>query len=136
AGDDPEGAIDRAHALYFHRLLASVALPVRHGDRSALATLERDLENCRAGWRWAASHGAPDLLRSALRTLLDFCDHRGRYADGIALFEGALSSPAVERDPGLRRRLLSVIAHLQYRLDRFADAEASASAALADGRAA
>jgi len=136
AGDDPGGATERAHALYFHRLLTSVALPVRHGDRGALAALERDLENCRAGWRWAAGHGAPDLLRSVLRTFLDFCDHRGRYADGIALFEGVLSSPAVEGDPSLRRRLLSVIAHLQYRLDRFADAEASASAALADGRAA
>ena len=134
AGGDGQAAVEPAHARYFLQLLASHRQAVRNGERAALATLERDFENCRAAWRWAALHAAPELLRSGLRTVLDFCDHRGRQADGLALFDSALSSPAVERDPSLRPRLRSVIAHLQYRLDRFAEAEASANAALAATR--
>ena len=75
---------ERAHARYFHRLLAQLrARRVERGDREALQSLDTEFENCRG--RVALGDRArrrPRPLRRCVRTLFNFCDHRGRVDEG------------------------------------------------------
>jgi len=131
---DDRAATERAHALYFHRVMAQLRRAVEDGDRNALQRLDLDFENCRSAWRWAIRHQANDALAKSTATLLDFWDHRGRLADGLSLLGEALDSSAVASDLKVNAALLSAASHLQYRLDRYTDAEATAKRALAASR--
>jgi predicted ATPase/DNA-binding SARP family transcriptional activator/Tfp pilus assembly protein PilF len=124
-----------AHALYFHRQLAQRRRAVEDGDRQSVQWVDTEFENCRIAWQWSLAHGAGDALARSIVTLLHFCDHRGRFEDGVALLRDALEAPVVCADPSLEALLLSQVAHLEYRLDRYADGEASALRALAATRA-
>jgi len=120
-----------AHADYFLRLLAQLRNAAGVGDRAALDRVEIDYDNCRRAVMWAAGHGPVDAIAGATRSLLDYWDHRGRAAEGLALLLQAVGGEAVARDASLGRLLLSRIAHLKYRLDRYAEAEADAQRVLA-----
>jgi predicted ATPase/DNA-binding SARP family transcriptional activator/Tfp pilus assembly protein PilF len=119
----------RAHAMHFHRLLAQLNRAVEDGDREALRRLDEEFENCRVAWRWAATH-APLELPKGVRSLLNYCDHRGRLEEGLLLLGEAIESPAVKAAKSVLADMLAAAAHLEYRLDRYAEAEASASRAL------
>ena len=125
---------ERAHALYFHRLLAQLRRAVEDGDREALQWVDTEFENCRIAWRWSATHPATNALAKSAPTLLDFCDHRGRLEEGLSLFRETFESRAVQADPKVGALLLGAAAHLEYRLDRYAAAEATAARALAASR--
>jgi predicted ATPase/DNA-binding SARP family transcriptional activator len=124
-----------AHALYFNRLLAQLRRAVGDGDREALERVDTEFENCRIAWRRSIAHGAGDALRNSTLTLLHFCDHRGRFDEGLSLLRAAIESPPVRADPKLEALLLAAASHLEYRLDRYADAEATATRVLAASRA-
>jgi len=133
-GDGPERAASRAaHAAYFHRMLVQLRPSAEAGDRTALQTIDVDFENCRRAWAWSIAEGPVDVLRLSTKTLLEYCDHRGRFGDGLLLLRAATESPAVQKDEKLHALLLAQISHLEYRLDRYADAEAAALRALAMG---
>ena len=125
---------ERAHALYFQRMLAQSRRTVEDGDREALQAVEAEFENCRGAWLWSAAHGANDALANSALTLLYFCDHRGRFEDGLSLLRKVIDEPAVRADKVLETLLLSVTAHFEFRLDRCAESEATASRALAASR--
>jgi predicted ATPase/DNA-binding SARP family transcriptional activator len=131
---DARAAAERAHALHFHHRLDHLRRGVEDGDRDALQWVDTEFENCRIAWRWAVAHGGPDALLRSTPTLLHFCDHRGRLEDGLSLLRDAIGAEAVEAHASLRARLLAAAAHLEYRLDRYADAEATATRALAAAR--
>ena len=122
---------ERAHAGYFHRMLVQLRRAVGDGDRDALLWVDAEFENCKLAWRWAHTHGAADVLAKSVRTLLDFCDYRGRLNEGLSLLREAFESRTSQADSTLPARLLAAMAHLEYRLDRYADAEATATRALA-----
>ncbi|HEU0199718.1 MAG TPA: BTAD domain-containing putative transcriptional regulator, partial [Burkholderiaceae bacterium] len=123
-------AAEAAHAQYFHGLLAQLEHPVERGDREALAQVETEFDNCRAAWRWAGAHQAAAALAQSLHTVLQFCDHRSRFEEGLSLLSEALDAAASRADVTLEARLSAAVAHLQYRLDRYADAAATATQAL------
>ncbi|HVE88494.1 MAG TPA: tetratricopeptide repeat protein, partial [Burkholderiaceae bacterium] len=124
-------AAERAHALYFQQLMEQLRRNIENGNRESLQRLDIEFENCRAAWRWSIkSSAAAGIIRSA-PTLFYFCDHRGRHKEGVALLREPLESQPNRVDAGLEALLLSEIAHLEYRLDRYADAEATATRALA-----
>jgi len=123
-----------AHALYFHRLLAQLRRAVGDGDREALERVDTEFENCRIAWRRSIAQGMGDTLRNSALTLLHFCDHRGRFAEGLSLLHAAIESPPARADPTLEALLLAAASHLEYRLDRYADAEATAARVLAASR--
>ena len=108
---------------------------VENSDRDALQQLDAEFENCRAAWRWAAVQRHTEALMRSAWTLLNFCDHRGRFAEGLALLRLAIESHPAPVDPGFEPLLLSGSAHLEYRLDRYLDAEATATRALGAARA-
>ena len=127
-------AAEQAHAAYFHRLLAQAQGAVADGERDALQRIDLEFENARAAWRWSVAHGAPEPLGKSATTLLHFCDYRGGMPEVLELLRGAIATPAVEAVPALHALLLSEAAHLEYRLDRYAQAEATATRALAASR--
>ncbi len=133
AGETRE-ATERAHAAYFHRLLAQQRRVVGGGDREALQAVDREFENCKTAWRWSAAHGETDALAKSVLTLLHFCDHRSRFEEGLSLLRDALDSQSARDDARLEAMLLSAVAHLEYRLDRYPDAEATATRVLAAAR--
>jgi predicted ATPase/DNA-binding SARP family transcriptional activator len=128
---EARAAAERTHALYFHRLLAQLKRPVEAGDRDALRLMDTESENCRAALRWSAAHGAIDAVSKSAATLLHFCDHRGGFEETLSLLRATLASPAANADRKILAVLSAAEAHLLYRLDRYADAEATATRALA-----
>lgn len=120
-----------AHAAYFHRFLAQLGTTTESGDRQALHRIDDDFENCRRAWHWAVEQGQSALLQASSRTLLDYADYRGRFGDGLALLREAIDAPVARSDPGLEALMLSRAAHLEYRLDRYGEAEALAERVLA-----
>jgi len=127
AGAEAEGS----HASYFHRLLAQLKPAVGSGDRVALARIDEELENCRRAWNWSVEHGQADALARSSATLLDYWDYRGRCEEGLALLRQAIEAPVAQADHALQALLLSRAAHLEYRLDRYAVAQANAQRVLA-----
>jgi tetratricopeptide (TPR) repeat protein len=121
----------RAHALHFHRLMAQLRQATTQGDPDALSTLDREFSNCRKAWRWAGAHGPVSAIAGSALTLMQFCDHRFRLEEGLALLHEAIESPAVRADPGTEALVTSAAAHFKYRLDRYPQAEADARRALA-----
>jgi tetratricopeptide (TPR) repeat protein len=95
--------------------------------------VDTEFENCRNAWRWSVAHQAADALTKSAPTLLSFCDHRGRFEECLSLLRDALDAQAAEATPNLAA-LMSAAAHLEYRLDRYADARATAERALAASR--
>ncbi|MGH6624706.1 MAG: ATP-binding protein, partial [Burkholderiaceae bacterium] len=129
---DAESASETAasHAAFFHRFLAQLRSTTESGNRQALHLIDEDVENCRRAWQWAIAHGHSELLKQSSRTLLDYWDYRGRSEDGLALLREAIDSPVAEADPSLQALLLSRAAHLEYRLDRYGEAEGHAKRVL------
>ena len=127
-------ATQAAHAAYFHRLLGQLHSPAGAGERTALKTIDLEFENCRRAWTWSLEHGPVDAIRRSSGTLLDYCDYRGRFEEGLGLLSQAVQSPVAQSDAQLQSLLLSRAAHLEYRLNRYAAAEATATRALAATR--
>jgi tetratricopeptide (TPR) repeat protein len=133
---EARAATERAHARYFDRLLTQSRRAVADGDRDAMQRVDAEFGNCRLAWRWSIANGATDALAKSAPALVDFCDHRGRYEEGLTLLNEALEPKAAGAAPAHETLLLSKAAHLEYRLDRYAQAEARAARALAMAEAA
>ena len=129
-------ATERTHALFFHRLLAQVRSAVHSGERTALEQVANEFDNCRSAWRWAVKHDAVDELATSTPTLVDFVDYHGGLEDALLLLREAAAMPAAQANPALRALLGGSIAHIEHRLDRYAEAEASALRALETASAA
>ncbi|MEZ0309724.1 MAG: tetratricopeptide repeat protein [Ramlibacter sp.] len=130
----PEGpvrtATEAAHAQYFHRMQAQLRRQVEVGERNALEQLDAEYDNCIAAWQWAVSHGQAQWMMASAFTLLLFADHRGRADEALGMLRFAAESRPPEADPRFEPLLLSAVAQLEYRLDRYAQAEATAGRAL------
>jgi predicted ATPase/DNA-binding SARP family transcriptional activator len=124
-------AAHRSHALHFHRLMAQLRKGAIEGDPETLSTLDREFSNCRRAWRWAGAHGFGPAITGSALTLMQFCDHRFRLEEGLALLDEAIESPTVRADTGVEALVTSAAAHFKYRLDRYPQAEADARRALA-----
>lgn len=124
-------ATHAAHAAYFHRQLAQLKAAVGAGERAALRWIDDEYENCRRAWHWSVARGETEALARSSATLLDFWDYRGRFEDGLALLRAAIDAPLGPSAQAFRALVLSRIAHLEYRLDRYDEAEADALQAMA-----
>lgn len=127
------GEACQAHARHFRDLLVERQAALRGGDALALRAVDDDFENCRLAVEWLATHGPTTALATAAWAMADHCEHRAQPQRGLALLEAALAAPAASAAPAVRARLLVHAAQQQYRVDRYADAEATAREALAMG---
>lgn len=124
-----------AHARHFHEWLDRIRPAVINSDRGALQELDAEFENCRAAWAFAVAHGQADALMRSSLTLLNFSDHRGRFEEVRALLRAAIDSRPAATEPRYEPLLSSGLAHLEYRLDRYAEAQNIARRALVGARA-
>lgn len=125
---------ERRHAHYFHSWMAHSRRATEAGERTALQWLDFEFENLRQAWLWSATHGTIDWLAKSALTLLYFCEHRGRFRDGLSLLRMTLASPRVGAEKPVWALLLSVASHFEFRLDQYSDAEATASRTLTAAR--
>lgn len=132
SGEARDSAI-RAHADHFRQLLLQAKPGIESGIRDDLRRVEGDFENCRAAWHAAVSRGDARWLSASAPPLMSFCDHRGLHAAALALAGEALGLDWAGKDRSVVMLLLSLAAHAEYRLDRFADAQATARRALDEG---
>lgn len=133
-GEGPEA--QAAHAAYFHHFLAHREEAVSRGEGGSLAEIDAEFENIRRAWQFSVASGRGALLQRDARTLNDYCGHRARLAEGLALLRQALASTQVGGPPGTRAVLLAFAASLESRQDRYAEAQIAATEGLAAARAA
>ena len=128
----------RRHGEMFHRRLAQVRRLLDAGDESVLSELDKDLENCRAAWRWAVANRALDSLAASALSLWRFFEVRGRAAEGLALLREAHAVACVEpaQHPVCAANVGVAITNMLYRLYRVDEALASARLALKFARSA
>jgi predicted ATPase/DNA-binding SARP family transcriptional activator/Tfp pilus assembly protein PilF len=131
---DTRAAAEAAHAQHLNRLLAQLRTPVANGAPDALRRLDAEFENAKAAWHTALARGGAAALAGSALTLLHYCDHRGRFEEGLALLRAALAAPPADAPPEFEPLLAAAVAHLHYRLDRYAEAMADARRALAATR--
>jgi predicted ATPase/DNA-binding SARP family transcriptional activator len=78
-------AAREGHSTYFARALAQWAVEMKgEGQQAALSGMERDAENARAAWQWAAQQRQVARLDRALEGLCTFYELRIRYQQGEA----------------------------------------------------
>lgn len=127
-----EAAARDRHARYFAAFAAQREdrLHVPQGA-DTLRALEREIENLRAGWRWAiATYDIETLGRSSI-ALHDFCTMRGWELEGRMLFQSAAGAihewlareSDIERAIPAAVRVLSCYAGLEYTLGNLNVAE-------------
>jgi predicted ATPase len=94
------------------------------GLRAALAELQNDIDNVRAGWAWAVAHSDAEQISRYLPGLVAFYDNQSRFEEAFDTFANALItlSPA-SVSPLLRAMLLTRQALFGERLGRYDEAE-------------
>ena len=127
--DNQLGETQAAHARYFHELLEQLTRGAELGEREALGRIEAEFENCRAAWEWSIGHGDSAGLARSVVALRNYADHRGRSREGLAILMPALEMGTSSRI--VQAQLRANAAQMQYRLDRYAEALATAEEALA-----
>src|SRR5262249_43809537 len=117
--------------VWFHRRLEQLANASDAGDTDAQQEIATDLENFRAAWQWAVSHGALPLLGASALALMRFFEVKGRPAEGLALFDTGLPlCAAAGAQPAPAADVLCAAAYMQFRLYRLDEAAATARRAL------
>ena len=133
---EARAAMQAAHARHFVRLMTQLHHSLERGDRAAMREMDVEFENCRDAWHWAVAQGEVDVILQCMPAMFDYCDHRCRFEEALQLVRVAFESPTARNHAVLAARLEVRIAHLEYRLDRYADAEGTALRALASARGA
>lgn len=111
------------HCAYFLDYLADRA-PDLHGGRQRAATvaIERELDNVRSAWKYAAEHGTVEENHSSFDALYHFYQFQGRYREGADAFARAVRSleahPATPETERVHADLLVCHAWLYIRLGR------------------
>jgi predicted ATPase/DNA-binding SARP family transcriptional activator len=132
-GIEAAPATRSAHASYYLRWLTQLRRPVEDGQREAMEWVDTECDNCRAALHWSITHEEVAAAARSVATLTHFCDHRARIDEGLEFLRAILDSQGAAGEPGLTALLLGATAQLQYRLDRYDEALASASRAIAEG---
>lgn len=110
--DEIDTAVAAKHATYYLTLFSEQEDALKGAKQFAsLDILEREVENGRLAWQWAAQH-QPEALLPAINATLLFFDLRGRHQEGAELCELAnqllansgLQTPQL---PLIRGRLLA-----------------------------
>jgi predicted ATPase/DNA-binding SARP family transcriptional activator len=78
------------HSQYYLRFLSRALEEIRGPNpRPVLEALEEELGNLRLAWSWALGTGRFPAVKEASESLMRFFDARGRYQEGIEMFEEA-----------------------------------------------
>jgi DNA-binding CsgD family transcriptional regulator/tetratricopeptide (TPR) repeat protein len=90
-------ALNHAHAAFYADLVRRCEAGIKDRRQSeALAEMERDFENIRSAWKWAADQRAAALSNRMMEGLNFFCDMRARFHEGEELFRYAAERYAAQ----------------------------------------
>jgi predicted ATPase len=96
------------HAAYYLAFVQQHGADLAGSDQqAALAALDAERDNVRAGWAWAAKRGRVDLLARAADGLGYFSEWRGATADGERAYQGAASRLEAQRADDEARCILA-----------------------------
>jgi predicted ATPase/DNA-binding SARP family transcriptional activator/Tfp pilus assembly protein PilF len=129
-GTESGASTRQAHAMYYLRWLAELRHGVEAGDREAMQWVDTECDNCRSALQWSVTHDARDVAAKGVTTLLQFCDHRARLEEGLTILQETIASHPDGETSALKAMLMGAAAHLEYRLDRYDEAESTAVQAL------
>lgn len=126
-------AIQARHGRYYLMLFSQADGRLRSSaQRETLAELTAELENFRAAWEWAVTHGEFALIEQTLRTFALLYDMRGWFQEGfdaLGRAVGALETAHGQSPPDRINQvalghLLTSQALLAFRLSHHAPAQA------------
>jgi predicted ATPase/DNA-binding SARP family transcriptional activator len=88
-----KGKVEALHSHYFAAFLhGKEGLLTGGQQKEALAEINTEIENVRAGWRWAVAHGDIAAIELALASLFHFYDIRSWFQEGAEAFGWAAVS--------------------------------------------
>lgn len=89
---DEQREVEERHAMHMIGLLQEQATLLQGPEqRRALQTIEQEIVEIRAAWRWLIAHGRAHEIVETLAPLQLFYDIRGRWEEGYNLFREAES---------------------------------------------
>jgi diguanylate cyclase (GGDEF)-like protein len=126
-------AAEERHARYFADLAEwCERQPIKRKNDLAYATIDAELDNFRAAWRWAVRHRRAELLEPMTRALRGYFDIRGQLREARALFEQAAAAlDGLPEAASARGWALEAQALFSYHLDRYDASQRLAEEALA-----
>ena len=113
--------IQESHGRFFADFLANRAQDLKGASQGkALEDIQLSVENARAAWQWAASHGRQKELEKAVDGLCMFFEKRGRFQEGRTICEQTSAGLAEGAALG---KLLNWQGYFEYRLGQHAQAK-------------
>ena len=96
------------HAVYFGDFLDRLAVALKSADEpQALDEFQRDLDNIRQAWHYAAAHRLVDVLAKSLDALMIFYSVRVRYEESEEMLRKAIEALRADSDDPAERLLLA-----------------------------
>ena len=123
-GDVPaeEEAAKERHCAYYARFLqAREAHLMGRDQKKALAEIEAEIENVRAGWNWAVAQGKLEEMDRALESLTEFYWIRGWFQQGTDTFARAAHRLADAQEAITHRESRIVLGKVLLQQGRFCD---------------
>ena len=123
------------HARFFLEWLGLQVERLRSPEQAeSCREIQTSFDNIRVAWRWAVAQGDVDLVAPSIRAVSLFCDLRGHFQDGLALFASALAMVEASDHPEKDSVIVNInirTAILNLRLSRYETAHALLTDALA-----
>ena len=122
---DEQTATQARHGRYYLTFFGQADGRLRSSaQREALAELTAEMDNFRAAWDWAVTHGEFALIEQTMRTFFRLYDTRGWFQEGLDTLGRAVNalemahghSPPDRTDQVALGHLLATRAWLAYRL--------------------
>jgi predicted ATPase len=123
---EQEAARDRHCAYYAEYLQGREAHLMGREQRQALAEIEAEIENVRAGWDWAVVQGKVEEIDRSLESLAEFYRLRAWFQEGEQTFARAAQGLAadqsdIESRPEISREFRIVLGKVLMHQGRFCD---------------
>ena len=134
-GEAERDATQAAHAAYFHRLLTQLRRPSRAASARRCAPSTTNSRTCGARGSGRSRRRTADTLAAAPRHCSTSATIAAASTSASRCCAEAIESPLAQADPAFGSLCCAAsAAHVLYRLDRYPEAEAEATRALAATR--
>ncbi len=126
-----EDAVLARHSAYFGRFIGRRRKALGgHGQRQALVEVSAEIEDIRAGFRWAVAHAEPADVDVYLDALCSFYDIRSRFEEAFETFSRATADWEARGDASVPAqiilgRMLAWHGWFGYRLSKMSVARGS-----------
>jgi tetratricopeptide (TPR) repeat protein len=130
---DEQIATQARHARYYLEYFNQATVRLRSSaHRETLSQLNAEMDNFRAAWDWAVTHGEFALIEQTMDIFVWFFDCRGWFQEGLDLLDKAIEAietahnqiPFYRTDLVALAHLLSARSLLTYRLAHYEQAKA------------